>query len=341
MKASPILLCLCAIPTAPLLAPAGALAAAARPAPRGSLDLAMTLHAPPFAVAVAGLVPGLGQLSLGDPAGAGIALGAVVVPAVLGWPGLLGPAHVAPSGAEYGIPPVVFGDQPLAESMFLVGAQEAWFVQDFMAYQQANEDLAPQRLVGRRIYSVADLTSAPVQWADFWDWRVWAAVAGSLASDYLIGSIAPDNTPPGKSPFQAKSASYYGLSMPPGAAYGINVVGAGAMGELAGVGEESAWRGVIQDEIEWDTGSPWLAVAATSVLFGLAHVGGINQTSAVKQFVGTAIGGAILGSLYVSTGHDLRKDIAAHSYYDAIGIALNGLQPTIQGNNVFGINYSF
>ncbi len=336
MKASSIAPYVLALTSISLVAPAGALAAVPRSTgttgsvpPSGS---ASSLHAPPFAVAVAGLVPGLGQLSLGDPAGAGIALGAVVVPAALGWPGLLG---------SKGAPPVVFADQPLAESMFLVGAQEAWFVQDFMAYQQANEDLAPQRLAGRRIYSVADLASAPVQWADFWDWRVWAAVAGSLASDYLIGSIAPDNTPLGKSPFEAKSASYYGLSMPPGAAYGINVVGAGAMGELAGVGEESAWRGVIQDEIEWDTGSPWLAVAATSVLFGLAHVGGINQTSAVKQFVGTAIGGAILGSLYVSTGHDLRKDIAAHSYYDAIGIALNGLQPQIQGNNVFGIQYAF
>lgn len=284
----------------------------------------------PFGIAIADWVPGLGPLIMGDPAAAGISLGAVAVPGALG---------------ILRTPPIVFADQPASTSIFTLGALDTWFAQDFMAYQEANEKYAPQRLVGRRIYTVADLTSAPVSLDDFLDWRVWAAVAASLATSYAVQALpgsGPTSGPSsGPTPFSAKSASLWGLGMPPGAAYGLNVAGGGVMGEMVGVGEESAYRGVIQDEIEWDTGSPWIAVGATSVLFGLSHVGGINQTGALEQFLGTAIGGAILGTLYVVTGHDLRKDISAHAYYDALGIAINGLQPTVMGNNTFGVKYSF
>ncbi len=78
---------------------------------------------------------------------------------------------------------------------------------------------------------------------------------------------------------------------------------------LAGLSEELLFRGVLQRGIEQFSGSPWLALAAASVLFGLAHP--ITPTYAVLA----ALIGAYLGGLMLATDN-LLPPMVAHAAYD-------------------------
>jgi membrane protease YdiL (CAAX protease family) len=82
---------------------------------------------------------------------------------------------------------------------------------------------------------------------------------------------------------------------------------------LAGLGEEMLFRGVVQTLIERASGSPWLAVAAASVLFGLAHP--ITRTYAVLA----ALIGVYLGWLFLANGN-LLVPIVAHAAYDFVAL---------------------
>jgi membrane protease YdiL (CAAX protease family) len=76
----------------------------------------------------------------------------------------------------------------------------------------------------------------------------------------------------------------------------------------AGLGEELLFRGVLQRE--------W-GVAAASVLFGLAHVGG----SGTGWFgAWAAVVGAFLGWLAIASG-GLLAPVVAHAAYDAMALA--------------------
>jgi membrane protease YdiL (CAAX protease family) len=78
---------------------------------------------------------------------------------------------------------------------------------------------------------------------------------------------------------------------------------------LAGLSEELLFRGVLQRGIEQFSGSPWLALAVASVLFGLAHP--ITPTYAVLA----ALIGAYLGWLMMATDN-LLVPMVAHAAYD-------------------------
>jgi hypothetical protein len=78
---------------------------------------------------------------------------------------------------------------------------------------------------------------------------------------------------------------------------------------LAGLGEEMLFRGVVQTGIERASGSPWLAVAGASVLFGLAHP--ITRTYAVLA----GLIGVYLGWLFLASGN-LLVPIVTHAAYD-------------------------
>lgn len=82
---------------------------------------------------------------------------------------------------------------------------------------------------------------------------------------------------------------------------------------LAGIGEETLFRGVIQAGIGQYFGSPTWALAIASVLFGLAHL--ITPTYAVLA----GLIGAYLGWLQLATGN-LLTPIVAHAAYDFAAI---------------------
>lgn len=86
------------------------------------------------------------------------------------------------------------------------------------------------------------------------------------------------------------------------------------LGLLAGVGEETLFRGVIQATLTTHL-VPWAAVALTAVLFGVAHW--VTPTYALLA----TLVGAYLGALLVVSGN-LLVPIVAHALYDVAALAL-------------------
>lgn len=80
------------------------------------------------------------------------------------------------------------------------------------------------------------------------------------------------------------------------------------IGAAAGVGEEWLFRGVLQ---------PMLGLAVTSILFGVAHVGGQRM---LPFGVWAACMGLALGVLAIATG-GLIAPIVAHGVYDVLALA--------------------
>lgn len=283
----------------------------------------------PLAVAGASfLVPGLGQLLMGDMGGAALAFAAGAVP--LG----LGLANA---------PPIIFADLPQQRSsMWLMTAQEAICLGSYKAYTTArkltNNEGYPRPA---RDHAVVDLVLAPVKPQHLLDWQPWLVVGLNLASGILLDMLLPEPAGP-DTPivFDARYATVFNQQVSPAVGYGLHVAGSSLLSAHAGIGEEALFRGVIQEEAERYLG-PLGGLLVASSLFGLVHVGGINQTSAIKQFTATGIGGLILGGYYQLSGYDLEKPIAAHTYYDILAFSLGGLYPQTRGNNVFGIQYRF
>lgn len=81
---------------------------------------------------------------------------------------------------------------------------------------------------------------------------------------------------------------------------------------LAGVGEELLFRGVLQDGLALVSG-PWIALAAASMLFGLAHA------ITPGYFLVATVMGLYLGLLYLQSGN-LLIPIVVHALYDWIAI---------------------
>jgi membrane protease YdiL (CAAX protease family) len=80
------------------------------------------------------------------------------------------------------------------------------------------------------------------------------------------------------------------------------------LGAAAGIGEEWLFRGVVQ---------PALGLAASSLAFGLAHVGGVRM---LPFGVWASIMGLIMGGLAIATG-GLIAPIVAHGVYDMLALA--------------------
>jgi membrane protease YdiL (CAAX protease family) len=81
---------------------------------------------------------------------------------------------------------------------------------------------------------------------------------------------------------------------------------------LAGIGEELLFRGVLQTLlVQWTT--PWIGLAVTGVLFGLAHA--LSKLYfALATLIGLSFGWLVLHY------HDLIAPMVAHSLYDFIAL---------------------
>lgn len=82
---------------------------------------------------------------------------------------------------------------------------------------------------------------------------------------------------------------------------------------LAGVGEESLFRGVVQGGLTSVVGAAW-ALGLASVLFGLCH-----SVTPAYALMATVIGG-YLGVLWWATGN-LLTPVMAHALYDFAALA--------------------
>jgi hypothetical protein len=96
-----------------------------------------------------------------------------------------------------------------------------------------------------------------------------------------------------------------------------NLVELAIIALLAGLGEELLFRGLIQAGVEqWIDGEPgpWIALAAASILFGVAHF--ITLSYAVFAL----LMGIYLGGLWMWSGN-LLVPIVAHAVYDFLALA--------------------
>ncbi len=106
----------------------------------------------------------------------------------------------------------------------------------------------------------------------------------------------------------------------------------------AAVGEEAAWRGVVQTEYEEILGRAKGLVAA-SLMFGLSHLLNPNVTSGYWEGGVASVGGIYLGWVYQRNGYCLSRSIAAHFWYNILaGTTAFLLDP---GSNPLGIRVEF
>lgn len=98
---------------------------------------------------------------------------------------------------------------------------------------------------------------------------------------------------------------------------GCNILQLAIIALLAGLGEETLFRGVVQAAAaEWIGGmeGPWIALALAAVLFGLLH----SITPTYAMLAGMI--GLYLGWLWLLTGN-LLVPILVHALYDFLALA--------------------
>jgi membrane protease YdiL (CAAX protease family) len=172
-------------------------------------------------------------------------------------------------------------------------------------------------MTARRILLVALLTQGGLIALAWWSARVlalpprWgtpgrdvligaaAAVALALAN-YLLLTRAPANwlVTGVRSVYRQTIVPLFGELRP---------IGVVLIGAAAGVGEEWLFRGVVQ---------PLAGVVATSILFGIAHIGGRHM---IAFGVWAMAMGLVMGGLTIWTG-GLIAPIVAHGVYDMLAL---------------------
>ncbi|MEN6458995.1 MAG: CPBP family intramembrane glutamic endopeptidase [Thermoguttaceae bacterium] len=93
---------------------------------------------------------------------------------------------------------------------------------------------------------------------------------------------------------------------------GCGLLGLALVAALAGLGEESLFRGVVQSAVASSLGGahgPWIGLLVAAVLFGLLHL-----ATPTYGVLATLMGG-YFGWIWLATGN-LLVPIAAHAVYD-------------------------
>lgn len=147
------------------------------------------------------------------------------------------------------------------------------------------------------------ILAIPPQWGDpLRDTSIGLAAAFALAiGNYVLLTRAPANwlVSGVRHVYRQTIVPLFG---------GIHPIGAIAIGAAAGLGEEWLFRGVLQ---------PHVGLIASSVLFGVAHVGGWRM---LPFGVWATAMGLIMGGLAIFTG-GLIAPVVAHAVYDMLALA--------------------
>lgn len=162
--------------------------------------------------------------------------------------------------------------------------------------------LATQGLLVGAAWAASTLLGRETAWGDPGrDTAIGLAAAIALAGiNYLLLERAPSNWV-----VDGVRAVYNDLLVP--LFSGLSRVSILIIGAAAGLGEEWLFRGVMQ---------PALGLAATSVLFGAAHVGGLKM---LPFGIWASAMGLALGSLAIVTGGIIAPAVA-HGVYDVLAL---------------------
>lgn len=83
---------------------------------------------------------------------------------------------------------------------------------------------------------------------------------------------------------------------------------------LAGLGEETLFRGVLQEAVSRWFNSAWVGILVVSCLFGLMH------SITLTYFVLASLMGAYLGCVWLYADHNLLVIVIAHALYDFVAL---------------------
>jgi membrane protease YdiL (CAAX protease family) len=149
---------------------------------------------------------------------------------------------------------------------------------------------------------LARALNLPPQWGSpIRDSLIGIAAALALAiANYLLLTRAPSNWV-----VDGVRSTYRDVIVP---LFGrLSLAGSIIIGAAAGIGEEWLFRGILQ---------PTVGLAAASVLFGVAHIGGLRMLPFGVWATGM---GAVMGSLASVTG-GLIAPMVAHGVYDMLAL---------------------
>ena len=146
------------------------------------------------------------------------------------------------------------------------------------------------------------LLDLPPRWGDpIRDGSIGIVVALGLAvANYLLLTRAPGTWVVNgvRSAYRETIVPLFG---------GLHPAGAIVIGAAAGLGEEWLFRGILQ---------PLVGLIASSVVFGVAHVGGRRMLAFGAWATGM---GLVMGGLAIATG-GLIAPIVAHGLYDMLAL---------------------
>ncbi|MCO4743380.1 MAG: CPBP family intramembrane metalloprotease [Proteobacteria bacterium] len=249
------------------------------------------------------LWPGLGQACLGQPEEAAILATTTAVEVGAGVALLLAREEVEPS---------------MSTLTPFVAAQNLW-VYSVM-------DVALQRrLASRARYvpqdSLSDLVGAPFNPAVLKQPEVWAGTLGLLAgATALTFALEPPNPGP---------PQLFGQQPPAAAGWASSMALGTALFEHVAIGEEIAFRGLIQSDLARSMGETpgWLAASLT---FGATHAlnAALLPPEERLSYIAIAVpwitvAGSWLGWTYKRTGYNLASPVAIHFWYDLLITAVS------------------
>ncbi len=243
---------------------------------------------PEMATLLSSFFPGLGHFYLGDSKTAGSLMGAASME--LG--ALVAAAYEKQKDAA------IFSLLTFVNTLNY-GVYAAY--RDARAYN--GQDLYHHKMPTEQL---SDLTAAPFRWSVIKKPEVWGGCLGALAAAICVNYFA--YTP------ETRIASVYSDNTKMQPWFPI-------IAFPVGIGEESLFRGVIQPRFAESLG-PWGAIAASSVLFGAAHIPNallLPQEERWRYYTFslpliTGIG-VYLGWLTQKTG-SLKESVAVHAWYD-------------------------
>jgi membrane protease YdiL (CAAX protease family) len=172
--------------------------------------------------------------------------------------------------------------------------------------------VSPQRLLSVALLTQGGLIALswwcarifdlPPQWGqpvrDAWIGLVAAIALGVV--NYLLLTRAPSNWL-----VDGVRTTYHDVIVP---LFGrLTLVGSLVLGAAAGIGEEWLFRGILQ---------PMVGLAASSLLFGAAHIGGLRMLPFGVWATGM---GMAMGTLAMLTG-GLTAPMVAHGVYDMLAL---------------------
>jgi len=260
------------------------------------------------------ICPGCGEIYLGHTATGAAQIGATATLIASGF--ILINGHTANLSG-----PVDSASTAIGFNLLEAG-QNSWFYSIFDAYRDARVlrgDGGYKHPITHE--SLGDLASAPFRPSVLASPWLWAGVPATLALGLGVTYLADRSSfTANPSIFHTHSINVLGHTFGRGGGFAAGEGYYLTLFDPVGVGEESLFRGVIQNELDERFGT-WGGLVLGSTIFGAVHTlnflqPGANIKDALIAVPTIAVLGSALGFAFIKTGYKLETSVAMHFWYD-------------------------